>query len=145
MNAVVETSHELAERQIDDLQHAIMALPGALDPADGDNEWIQCEHFFGPGTYVRKLTRKAGVVIVGKRHRNACITILLSGRLAITSTTGDITGVVEAGTIWTSLPLTKRATFALEDSVLVTVHPNPENLTDVDAIEAAIILPEDLT
>jgi quercetin dioxygenase-like cupin family protein len=132
---------EIALREIQALQVAVNMLPTALDPTQGDNEFIQTAHFFAPGTYVRQLTRKAGVLIVGKQHKEACVTILLKGRIAVTSSTDDVPRgtIIEAGAVWVSKPGTKRATYALEDSILLTVHPNPDNLTDLDELEARII------
>ena len=125
------------------LERTLVKLPGAF--MVGDNEFVQTRHFFAPGVYVRQLTRKKGVLIVGKMHREACVTILLSGELLVSSSTDDVPAgtIVSAGAVWVSKPGTKRATFALEDSVLITVHPNPTNTQDLDKLEAAIIVGDD--
>jgi len=128
------------------MEVVLRQLPGSFTPDQGDNEYVQTSHYFAPGLYARQLARKQGVVIVGKCHKEACLTMLLSGRLAVTSSTDDVPPgtIVEAGAVWVSKPGTKRATYALEDSVLLTVHGNPMNLTDLDELEALIILPDAL-
>jgi hypothetical protein len=59
----------------------------------------------------------------------------------VTSSDG-IPTVVQAGAVWLSGPGAKRATYALEDSILITVHQNPTNTTDLAELEAAIIQEE---
>lgn len=40
-------------------------------------------HYFAGGIYVRYLTIPKGTVIVGKKHRKACINIMLKGDITI--------------------------------------------------------------
>jgi hypothetical protein len=105
---------------------------------------IDCpvEHLFAPGMYARKCTIPAGSVVVGKMHRHQHPTFLLSGTVQINTDQGmeEITGPH----IWISQENAKRALHTLTDCVFATVHLNPTDTTDLEAIEADVIVPEAL-
>jgi hypothetical protein len=134
-----------ASKKIDSLEQYIRELPGHFVTDEESSDHVQTYHYFTPGVYTRVLIRRAGVLIVGKRHRGSCLTILLRGQLVVTSSTDDVPegSVIEEGDLWISLPGTKRATFALEDSVLLTVHQNPTNTQDLAELERMIIIGDD--
>lgn len=128
--------------QIRELESLIRDLPGHF--TGGDNEYVQTNNYWAPGIYARTLFRKAGIILVGKRHRQSCLTVLLRGHLVVTSSTEDVPDGqhIYEGEFWISLPGTKRATYAMEDSLLMTVHPNPTNTQDLAELEEMIILPD---
>jgi hypothetical protein len=128
--------------QMQRLEELILGLPDSF--TDEDNEHIQTRHHWAPGIYIRTLFRKAGVLIVGKQHRHSCLTVLLSGHLVVTSSTDTVRvgQHFSDGDFWISPPGAKRATYALEDSTLMTVHANPTDTHDLAELEAMIILPE---
>ena len=43
--------------------------------------------------------------------------------------------------IFKTLPYTKRALYFLEDTTILTVHPNPENITDIELLEERLVKP----
>jgi len=102
---------------------------------------LQTEHYFAGGMYCRVLRRPAGTLIVGKQHKHAHFYIVVEGAVAVIQD-GAEHKVYEAPSIIVSLPGTKRAVLALEDSVCLTVHRTDK--TDLDEIEAELIEPDPL-
>lgn len=122
--------------QIAALENKLREYPDAITDFTA-----QTEHYFAHGVYGRRFYMPKGFVVVGKIHRYNCINVLAQGRVVVTSSTDDVPpgSVIEPGTVWVSLPGTQRAVLALEDSVWVTSHPNPENHTDVALLEHELI------
>lgn len=97
-------------------------------------------HIFTPGLYGREIFHPAGVISTTIEWAEDCPFVLLAGRALIYSTTEGAlevraphTGVTKAGT--------RRVILALEDVRLITFHPNPENLTDVEELERRFAAP----
>lgn len=111
------------------LQQAMATLPQAE---------LETEHYFADGMYARVLKRKAGTLIVGKRHRREHFYIVTQGRVAVSD--GERTIEYKAGDVIVSQPGTKRAVLALEDSICMTVHRTKKR--NLDKIEAQLIVPE---
>ena len=103
---------------------------------------IPVEHFFSPGQYTRKCSIPADSLVVGKMHRHQHPTFLMSGTVRINTDRGmeEITGPH----IWISQENAKRALYTVTDCVFATVHLNPTDTTDLEAIEADVIVPEAL-
>lgn len=98
------------------------------------------KHVFAPGgackhVYGREIFIPAGTAIVGKIHKHAHLNMLMKGKVSVFTEKGreDFVGplmmVSQAGT--------KRAVYAHEDTVWVTVHLT--NDTDLEKIEDEII------
>jgi hypothetical protein len=92
------------------------------------------EHYFADGIYVRSLTIPKGAIIVGKKHRNACVNIMLRGDITIYAD-GDIErftdnyiGIAPAGT--------QKAAKAHKETVWLTIHKIDSE--DIDEIEKDI-------
>lgn len=92
------------------------------------------EHGFIPGAYARQLWRPANTFIVGKIHKHACFNFLMSGRLFVWCESGA--REIVAPSFWVSTG-GRRVTFAVEDSLLITVHASAE--TDLDKLEDELI------
>lgn len=93
-------------------------------------------HEFADGMYMRKVFRKAGVVIIGKVHKREHFYIVLQGRVRV--------GMNEyvAGDVVVSKPGTRRAVFAMEDSLCATVHRLEDpHCRDLEAIERTVVEP----
>lgn len=114
----------------------------AVQDIVAQHEQIECpvEHFFSPGQYTRKCTIPGGAVVVGKMHRHQHPTFLLSGTVRINTDRGmeEITGPH----IWISQVNAKRALYTVTDCVFATVHLNPSDTTDLEEVEALVIVPE---
>lgn len=104
----------------------------------------QLTHHFSPGIYARELFIPKGTILVGKIHRHAHLNVM---------TKGDISVLTEHGVKRLSTPCVihseagiKRAGYAHEDTIWITVHSNPNDERDLDQLEAKFIAPsfEDL-
>src|SRR5207244_83087 len=87
--------------------------------------------------YAREILIRAGTVLTGKVHSTEHLNIVSQGRIIVW--TEDGMKEVAAPCTLVSRPGTKRVGFALEDTVWTTIHANPQNLTDLAALEAALI------
>lgn len=129
--AVIQEPPSLA--QIKQLQTALAELPQVDCPV---------RHFFAPGMYTRECTIPAGSVVVGKMHRHVHPVFLLSGTVRINTDRGMET--ITGPRIWISQENAKRALYTLTDCVFATCHLNPYDTTDLEAIEADVIVPDGL-
>ncbi|CAG9256002.1 hypothetical protein [Paraburkholderia caribensis] len=91
-------------------------------------------HHFAPGIYAREMTIPAGVVATGAVHRTEHLTIVSKGRLRIT--TDDGIREIAAPATFVSKAGIKRAAYAIEETVLTTIHATDE--TDVDMLVAQL-------
>lgn len=95
----------------------------------------QLKHHFAEGIYARELFIPKDAVIVGKIHRHAHLNFLMKGDISVLTEHG--VRRLKAPAVITSAPGIKRAGYAHEDSVWITVHATDE--TDVDKIEDKVI------
>lgn len=116
-------------RRVEALQAAMREMPQAE---------LETLHHFADGMYARVLPRPAGTLIVGKVHKREHFYIVAKGRVRVTTDEG--VRDVCAGSVVVSRPGTKRAVYALEDSVCLTVHRTDR--TDLDEIEAELVEPD---
>lgn len=114
----------------------------AIEHAIGQMEQIEeiVEHHFAPGIYMRKLTIPKGATIVGKRHSDLHGCIVAKGHLLVASEHGN--RELFAGDVFVSQPGVKRVGHALEETVFINVHANPDNERDLKKLEARYITPE---
>lgn len=99
---------------------------------------VECPvvNHFAPGVYAREMTIPAGTVLTGKIHKTAALSIMSKGALLLYMEDGS-TKEVRAPFTYVAPPGTRRAAYALEETVWTVIHPT--ELTDVDAIEAEFI------
>lgn len=117
-------------KQIQALEQVMRAMGGTDD--------FPVTHRFADGIYSRELFMPADAVIIGKMHRKSHFFVVLEGK--VTAWTPEGMRDFAAGEVFLTVPGTKRAIYAHEDSRLITFHATGE--TDVDRIEAEIIVPE---
>ena len=116
--------------EIERLQTAAATLPQVELPT---------KHHFADGMYCRELFRPKDTLIVGKVHRREHFYIVLSGEVTVV---GDGKRErIKAPRILVSAPGTKRAVYAHEDSICITIHRTDE--TDLDAIERELVEPDE--
>jgi hypothetical protein len=94
-------------------------------------------HHFAPGVYMRELRIPKGAVLTGKIHRTAHLNILAKGDISVLTEHG-VKRLVAPCVIQSSAGI-KRAGYAHEDTVWITVHPTTE--TNLDKLEAELIAP----
>jgi hypothetical protein len=95
----------------------------------------QLTHHFAGGVYARELFIPKDAVIVGKIHRYAHLNFLMKGDISVLTEHGIRR--LKAPAVIASAPGIKRAGYAHEDTVWVTVHATTE--TDVDKIEDQVV------
>lgn len=95
----------------------------------------QLTHHFADGIYARELHIPKDAVIVGKIHRHAHLNFLMKGDISVLTEHG--VRRIKAPAVICSAPGIKRAGYAHEDSVWITVHATDEK--DLDKIEDQVI------
>ena len=109
-----------------DLERVMMAMPE-------HQIRIKTTHRFAPGIYTREIFIPKDTTIVGKIQKTEYLSIVSMGCLSVL--TEDGMKMLPASTVVRSYPGIKRAAYAHEDTVWITVHQNPTNERDIDKIE----------
>lgn len=91
-------------------------------------------HHFAGGVYAREMLIPAGAALVGRIHVSEHLCFITMGRISILTEEGVKCICAPATLI--SKPGAKRAGYALEDTIFVTVHATKE--TDLDKLEAEL-------
>lgn len=117
---------------IDRLQTELVKLP-QYEP--------KTQHYFANGLYLRTVWSPAGSVIVGKVHKTEHFYAVLSGCVRVTTDKGvvELNATRDGPQILTCPIGTKRAVFVMEDAFRMNVHLNPENITDIETLEAELV------
>lgn len=116
-------------------EKALSSQPGAVV---GDNDGCPLKHSFAPGVYVREIFIPKGTVLTGKIHRHEHPNFLMKGEVIVVTEFGGREHL-KAPMSMISKAGTKRAVYAIEDTVWITVHLTNE--TDLKKIEDEIIAP----
>lgn len=96
-------------------------------------------HHFEDGLYIREMRIPAGAFFIGRPHRDGHECQLIEGR---------ILHITEHARVPLSAPFAVHTSpgyqmvfYALTDVLGRTVHPNPENIKDTEALEFCIFEP----
>lgn len=92
----------------------------------------QITSHFSEGVYAREMFMPKGATVTGKIHKRRNMNILVKGEVSVTTDIGVVR--VRAPFIVVSPPGVKRAAYAHEDSIWVTIHGTHE--TDLAALES---------
>jgi hypothetical protein len=114
----------------------IFALQAALQQEPQYNP--EPQHTFAPGSYARTLLLEKDTCVVGKIHKHAHINVISYGHVLV-MTEGEGLQELRGPLVFTSTPGTKRAVWALEDTLWTTVHVTNE--TDLARVEEDVIAP----
>jgi quercetin dioxygenase-like cupin family protein len=93
---------------------------------------LDVTHHQIPGVYVRAIYIPKDFVLTSKIHKHECINIMAKGLLVVSEGDGTFKRLYP-GDIFVSPAGTKRAGYAVEDTVYVTAHHTFE--TDIETIE----------
>lgn len=96
---------------------------------------LKTEHYCCDGMYLRTLWRPKGALIVGKVHKKEHFYMVVSGDVTVTSE--GFRERIKGPRILICKIGVKRAVYAHEDSLCLTVHRTAE--TDLERIEAELI------
>ena len=127
------------KEKVEELQQIVLeSFPDDFMTADNGNKVLypsctKYNHYFSGGLYVREMFCEKDSLGFTVIHNTANPLFLMKGKVAFSSEDG--VEELTAPTFILTKPGTKRICYWLEDSVIVTVHPNPDGLTDLDEIE----------
>lgn len=113
---------QMMRQKVESLQQELMKLP-QYQP--------QTKHFFHGGMYCREVYRHAGVLVVGKVHKKEHFYLIVYGTVQITDGEGNVQKVTGPH-LFLSKPGTKRAVYALTDTLAMTFH-----VTSAETVEEA--------
>ena len=119
-----------------------------IDNADGVNiegngnsivhsDNFPLKHTFADGIYIRQMDMKADSMVIGAIHNHLHAWFLLTGHLAVV--TEGSTEEFIAPCYVLATPGSKRVIYAMEDSIFVNIHKNPNNIKDIDELESEIV------
>lgn len=119
-----------------------VALPDLLDELEDEmvkhpQVKLEVEEWFGDGLYARAIFMPAGTVATGRKHKQGQISILVKGEVTMTGEGQDQR--MKAPKVTVSEAGLRRAAFAHEDTILVTVHAT--DCKDSDKITEALTEP----
>ena len=95
------------------------------------------KHTFADGIYIRQMDMKAGSIVIGAIHNHLHVWFLLTGHLAV-ATENSIEEFI-APCYVLAKPGSKRVIYAMEESIFVNVHKNPNNIKDIKKLEDEIV------
>lgn len=114
----------LMRGKIVQLEEEILKLPQTA---------IKTVHYFAPGIYMREVTIPKDTVVTGAVHKTEHLNILSQGELSVWTEDGPKR--LKASSVVKSGPGIKRAGYAHEDTVWITVCHNPSNEQDIEKLE----------
>lgn len=117
-----------------DLEKVMQSDPGSI-LEDGRPIELEVLHHFAPGVYARELRIPQGVLLTGKVHKTEHMNILAVGRIEVANM-GESMEMV-GPYVFTSPAGTKRAGYAHEYSVWITIHATEE--TDLKKLEVDLV------
>lgn len=109
--------------------------------AEGPQVECPIEHVFGHGLYIRKMKIPAGTLFLGRPHRHGHEVTLLKGSVILITEAGK--RQVDATTTVHTSPGYCMVVATLTDIEAQTVHANPGNSEDLDALELDAFEPAD--
>lgn len=87
--------------------------------------------------YARQLEIPAGVLIVGKKHKQACVNIMLSGKMRLLREDGSVSDV-EAPAVFETPAGSQKIAFVFEPVRFLTIHPDAFEPADIDKVESLL-------
>lgn len=120
---------------IDRVREALEAFPENQKFLD-DYQKRLLTHHFANGLYAREAILEAGTIGVTGIHEEQNISVMAKGKIAVITEQGC--SILEGPKVFTTPSGTRRLIFVIEDTVFVTVHPNPNEERDTDVLVARI-------
>ena len=122
-------------KAISKIEAFIVSMPASLG-----NDPFPLKHSFAEGLYIRELTIPKGHFVVGKLHKDSYLNIVVTGDMTVLTENG--VKRISGARHHVAPPGTKRFGFSHEDTVWITIHANPDNITDIDVLERMIHVQE---
>ena len=95
------------------------------------------KHTFADGIYIRQMDMKTGSAVIGAIHNHLHAWFLLAGRLVVA--TEDLIEEYVSPCYVLATPGSKRVIYAVEDSIFINIHKNPNNIKDINKLELEIV------
>lgn len=128
----------ILQRNIEMLADGTTAVVGTKEnPIVTNSELIPIKHYFMDGVYVREMTMRKGIAVVGAIHKHLHMCFLLTGRITVVNEEETIDHIAPCFIV--STPGIKRVLYAHEDSIWFNTHKNPSNTEDVKQLERDIV------
>jgi hypothetical protein len=96
------------------------ALFDALPSCTLTHTYTPIHDEYGAGTYARQMFIPKGTLIIGKIHRHQHLNFIMQGKVSVATEFGP--KIFEAPCVFVSEVGLKRAVYAEEDTIWVTVH-----------------------
>lgn len=96
-----------------------------------EQEECPVEHFFSNGVYVRQVTLKAGLFVMGHRHKAPHLNIMVQGRILLLNDDGTVTEL--KAPFMKETGAGRKVAFILEDTVWLNIHATNE--TNIETLE----------
>ena len=116
--------------KVETLRRVMCDLPQAVCPVT---------HHFHPGLYIRETLIPAGVVAIGKEHKDRHTSILLSGTVMVLKSDGSTETLTAPRTMLS--PPGRKVVYALTDVLWQNVYATDE--TDLAVLEETYVEKED--
>lgn len=130
-------SNKLAN--IAEFRNKVMSLENKMLSSDnehivkGNSDMFPLTHSFSDGVYIREMSMLKGGIVIGKIHNKSHTWFLMKGKIKVA--TEDSVVTYSAPTYVNAKAGAKRVIAAIEDSVFVNIHPNPDNIKNTDELE----------
>jgi len=130
-------SNKLAN--IAEFRNKVMFLENKMLSSDNENivkgnsDTFPLTHSFSDGVYIREMSMLKGSIVIGKIHNKSHTWFLMKGKIKVA--TEDSVVTYSAPTYVNAKAGAKRVIAAIEDSVFVNVHPNPDNIKNTNELE----------
>ena len=144
MENKLETKKEyriISREFIDKVETLENAMITSGDPriVIGNSETFPLKHSFSEGVYIREMFMPQGGLVIGKLYKISHTWFLLSGELEVATDEG--TNYYVAPCYINAPEGTKRVLKSITDVIFVNVYPNPDNITDIEALEDMLTCP----
>lgn len=116
-----------------EIRAGVADLAEALKPYP--QEELPVQHEFLDGIYMRTVMMRAGLVVVGKIHKQEHVAIISKGRASVVTENGVVE--MAAPFMFKSPPGVQRALIIHEDMIWTTVHRSEHR--DLDKLEEQLI------
>jgi len=117
---------ELARQSIEMLEHEMLEYPQVE---------IEPKHYFADGLYAREIFIPKGTLLTGMIHMREHLNFISQGDITVVTIGGRKR--IQAPYTMASMPGTKRAGYAHEDTIWTTVHATES--TDMDELEEELV------
>jgi hypothetical protein len=124
----------MMRQKVDSLQQELSKLP-QYEP--------ETKHYFHGGMYCREVFRHAGVLVVGAVHKKEHFYLIVSGTVQITDGEGGAKEVTGPH-LFHSKPGTKRAVYAVTDTLCMTFHATESKTVDEAEAELVEVDPDSM-